>query len=147
MKIACKLKYDEEMSRHELNLLRQRIPLYLNYHRRSSQYPSFIQCINDNHMRQQFLAQYKNLAEQIRTHLMTIHVECAEAYMQQCNQQFNAGMDEIWKANKSLPSNQKLTLVMRNLLDQRLENIRACLQCTYKFKTQLAHVTSNFNEL
>ena len=147
MKVSCKLKYDQEMSKHELNLLRQRIPLYLNYDRRSSQYPSFIHCINDNYMRQQLFTEYKNLTEQIRTNLMAIHVECAKAYIQQCNKQFNVEMDEIWKVNKSLPSNQKLTPIMRNLMDQRLENIRACLQCTYKFKTQLAYVTSNMNEL
>ena len=133
------------MSKHELDLLRQRIPLYLNYHTRSGQYPSFIHCINDNNIREQLFSQSENLTEQVRTNLMTVQVECAEAYMQQCNKQFNIEMDEIWKVNKSLPSNQKLTSIMRNLMDQRLENIRACLQCTYKFKTQLAHVTSNIN--
>jgi hypothetical protein len=47
---------------------------------------------------------------------------------------------QIWDTEKTLPAEQQLTLMMQNLIHQRLANITARIECLYKLKIQLCQI-------
>ena len=146
MKRLCKLKYEQEITRHEVHFLKQRLSSHIASHPFRSQpiaQSSLIDSINNSDLRQQLYKQYKSVAEQARTTMMNVYMESAEGQMSQSDKQFSIEMNEMWKVNKSLPLDQQFTQVMLNLIDQRLANITARIKCVYKFKTDLLHVKSN----
>jgi hypothetical protein len=57
--------------------------------------------------------------------------------MQQCQKQFDVEMKQLWKTERTLPTEQQLTSTMQNLIDQHLTNISARIECIYKFKFNL----------
>lgn len=72
--------------------------------------------------------------------MMTISLKCAEAQTDRCQQQFNMEEKQIWDTEKTLPAEQQLTLMMQNLIHQRLANITARIEYLYKFKIQLCQI-------
>ncbi len=72
--------------------------------------------------------------------MMTISLKCAEAQRDRCQQQFNMEEKQIWDTEKTLPAEQQLTLMMQNLIHQRLANITARIEYLYKFKIQLCQI-------
>jgi hypothetical protein len=128
------------MTKHEMNLLKQQIPIYIASHRfehESIVQSSLINSISDQCIRQKLYQQYKDTAEQARIKMMTVYMECAQKQMQQCQDQFNVEMKQMWKTERTLPSKQQLTSMMQNLMDQHLINISARIECMYKFKFDL----------
>lgn len=144
MKQLCKLKYDQEITKHEANFLKQQIPQHMNSHPFEKELLigqlSLIDDIDDLLRRQQLYKQYKDTAEQGRTKIMALYLECAETQKNHCEKQFNKEAKEIWDTEKTLPSEQQLTPIMRTLINQRLANITARIECLYKFKIQLVKV-------
>ena len=140
VKHLCKLQYDQEMTKHEANFLKQQIPIHITSHpfeKESIAQLSFLDDIHDPIIRQQLYKQYKESAEQARMKMVDIYLECAEAQKNRCQQQFNVELKQMWNNETALPSEQQLTPMMRNLIDQRLANITARIKCLYKFKIQL----------
>jgi len=128
------------MTKHEANFLKQQSPIHIVAHpfeKESIAQLSLIDDINDPIIRQELYKQYKDTAEQARTNMMAVYLECAETQKDRCQQQFNVELKQIWDREKTLPSEQQLTPMMRNLIDQRLDNIKARIECLYKFKLQL----------
>jgi hypothetical protein len=68
-----------------------------------------------------------------------------EEQMDYCEKHFNNEMHDIWKINRTLPQNQQLTASMLNLIEQRLINITARIECIYKFKNQLFDIKLNIH--
>lgn len=143
MKQLCKLKYDQVITKHEANFLKQQISLHINSHPFDKEpigQLSLIDDIDDLLLRQKLYKQYKDTAEQGRTKIMALHLECAEAQKNHCEKQLNKEEREFWAKKKTLSSEQQLTPTMRSLIDQRLANITARIECLYKFKIQLVKV-------
>lgn len=61
-------------------------------------------------------------------------LECTEAQQHQYEQELKTESKELWDAEKLRPLDQQLTPIMRNLINQRLNNISARIECLYKFK-------------
>ncbi|CAF4590717.1 unnamed protein product, partial [Rotaria sp. Silwood2] len=80
----CKLKYDQEITRHKMIILKQRISLHKTLHpfedQSITQLP-FIDNINDPNIRQQLYKQYKNVTQQARVDIMTIYMKSVEPQM------------------------------------------------------------------
>ncbi|CAF1389602.1 unnamed protein product [Adineta steineri] len=148
MKRLCKLKCDQDMTKYEVILLKEKITIHLASHpfeRESIAQSPLINSIRDTKVREQVYKQYKNTAEQARIKMMTIYMECAEGQKQQCQTQYDIEMKEAYKIQRDLPSDQQLTKLMWNLIEQRLTNISARIECIYKFKTRLFHLQSTIH--
>lgn len=145
-KRLCKLKYNQELSKHEVNFLKQQTPIYLASHPFEKQ-PiaelSLMDNISNPTLRQQLYEQYKQTAEQARMKMMQMYVECASEQTDQYQEQFNTEMKQMWERETTLSSEQRMTPIMHKLLDQRLANITARFECLYKFKIQLLKVPTN----
>ena len=140
MKHLCKLNYNKEMAKREVNLLKEKISSHITSHPFQSEsiaQSSLIDTVKDSCKRQQLYQQSKNVAEEARTQMMATYMECAEEQMKQCQKQHDIELKDIWNMQKSLPIDQQLTTLMQNLTEQRLVNITAQIECMYKFKTQL----------
>ena len=130
------------MTKHAAHFLKQQqIPIYLASHPFEKHQPiaqfSLIADIHDPIIRQQLYKQYKDTAEQGRMNMMTVYLECAEVQRSRCQQKFDSEVKERWNTEKTLPFQQQLIGMMRNLIEQRLANITARIECLYKFKLQL----------
>jgi len=149
MKRLCQLKYHQEMTKYEVNLLNEKILTYIPSHPFEREsiigQSSLIDRICNPRIRQQLYKQYKNVAEQARNNMMTVYMKCAEGQKQQCQIQYDIVLKEIYDMEKTLPSNQRLTKTMWNLIEQLLANISAHMECIYKFKRQLFHLKSNIH--
>ncbi|CAF1344517.1 unnamed protein product [Adineta steineri] len=148
MERLCKLKCDQDMTKYEVILLKEKISIHLASHpfeRESIAQSPLINSIRDTKVREQVYKQYKNTAEQARIKMMTIYMECAEGQKQQCQTQYDIEMKEAYKIQRDLPSDQQLTKLMWNLIEQRLTNISARIECIYKFKTRLFHLQSTIH--
>jgi hypothetical protein len=149
MKHLCKLKRNQELTKYEVNLLKEKISTYLPSHpfERESiiAQSSLIDHISNPRIRQQLYEQYKNVAEQARTNMMTVYMKCAEGQKQQCQNQYDIGLKEIYDIEKTLLSHQRLTKAMWDLIEHILANISARIECVYKFKRQLFHLKSNIH--
>ena len=147
MKRLCKLKSNQERTQYEVNLLKEKISTYIPSHpfERESiiAQSSLIDRISNPNIRQQRYKHYKHVAEQARNNMMTVSMQCAEGQKQQCQIQYDIALKEICDKEKILPSNQRLTKVMWDLIKQLSENISARIACVYKFKKQLFHLKSN----
>lgn len=134
------------MTKHEANFLKQKIPLHIASHpfeKESIAQLSIIDDICDPIIRQQLYRQYKDTAEQARIKMTNLSLKCAQEQRTRCQQQFDVEVEQMWNQEKTLSSKQQLTQIMRNLIDQRLTNITARIECLYKFKIQLYQIKSN----
>jgi hypothetical protein len=145
----CKLKRHQELTKYEVNLLKEKISTYLPSHpfeRESSiTQSSLIDRISTPKIRQQLYTQYKNVAEQARNNMMTVYMKCAEEQKQQCQIQYDMKLKEIYDIEKTLPSYQRLTKTMWDLIEHILANMSARIECLYKFKRQLFHLKLNIH--
>jgi len=147
IKCLCKLKYNQEITKHEANFLKQQIPINLTTQPFEKHFiatqVSFLNDISDPILRQQFYQQYKETAEQARIKMISTILECAEAQRDRYQQELKLETNQLWDAEKLRPSNQQLTPMMRNLINQRLDNISARIECIYKLKLQLFQAKLN----
>ncbi|CAF4574193.1 unnamed protein product, partial [Rotaria magnacalcarata] len=74
------------------------------------------------------------------TNKVTISLDLIKQHMHQCQKQFNKEFEHMWHNQKTLSPDQRLTSTMVHLIDQRLANIDARLECIYKLKAQLLKI-------
>ncbi|CAF4165869.1 unnamed protein product [Rotaria sordida] len=148
MKRICKLKYNQEMTKCEVKLMKEKIASHLISHRfehESIIKLSRINSIRESRTREELYKQFKNVAEQTRSNMMIAYMECAEGQKQQYQKQYDVAMKELHDIQEMHPSNQQLTEVMWNLIQQRLTNITSHIESIYKFKTQLFRLKSTIH--
>ncbi len=149
MERLCQLKYNQEMTKYEVNLLKEKISIYIPSHPFEREsiigQSSLIDRISNPKIRQQLFKQYKNVAEQARNSMMNVYMKCAEGQKQQCQIQYDIVLKEMYALEKTLPSNQRLTKTMWELIEQLLANMSARIECVYKIKRQLLHLKSNIH--
>ena len=146
MKYLCKLKYYQEMTKYEVNFLKEKTSTHRFSHpfECESMVKSF-STIQTSEIRQELYQQYKTVAEQARNYLMTISMECAQQQKQHYHKEFETAMKEMWEKEKTLPYDHRLTIRMQQLLQQRFDDISARIECLYKFKMQLFCLRSHIH--
>ncbi len=93
--------------------------------------------IRDPRLRETLHEEYKNVSGQARSTMTAMYLKCAEKQKQQCQLDFNAAMADTLDRQQQLPFDEKLTAYMYELLQKRLANVGARLECEYKFKIEL----------
>lgn len=150
MKRLCKLKYNQEITKHELILLNEKISLYCQSHPFQCESIAKLSCVNEIrniHSKQQLYNQYKSVAEHARNNMMNIYRECAEGQHQQCQEKFEVSIKEIQDIQISLPLNEQLTATMWTIIQERLAHISTHVEYLYQLKAQLFRLKSNVQSL
>ena len=93
--------------------------------------------IRDPRLRETLHEEYKNVSGQARSTMMAMYLKCTEKQKQQCQLDFDAAMADTLDRQQQLPFDEKLTPYMYELLQKRLANVGARLECEYKFKIEL----------
>ena len=93
--------------------------------------------IRDPCLRDALHEEYKNVSGQARSTMMVMYLNCAEKQQQQCQLDFDAAMADVLVEQQKLPFDERLTPYMCELLEKRLANVCARLECDYKFKIEL----------
>ena len=96
-----------------------------------------LESIRDPRMREALHEEYKNVSGQARNTMMAMYLKCAEKQKQQCQLDFDAAMADTLDRQQQLPFDEKLAPYMCELLQKRLANVGARLECEYKFKIEL----------
>ncbi len=101
----CQLKYEQERTKYEAKFLKQQIPIYIAAHpleKHSIAQSSLIDRIRHPIMRQELYQHYQETAEQARMKMMTVYQKYAEAKRDQCQQQFDLAMKQLWERERNL---------------------------------------------
>ncbi|CAF2075353.1 unnamed protein product [Rotaria magnacalcarata] len=136
-------KYQEEITKEEYNLLKQRISFYKSY-----QTPielaqeTFFNAIENGDIRQKSHDQYINIAQQAKEDMLQLYLSSAKAQMDRYRKQLNSKLKQFWLEQRSLPKDKKLTALIINLIEQRWKNMSESVQCVYKYKLDLLHLNS-----
>ena len=93
--------------------------------------------IRDRRLRETLHEEYKNMSGQARSTMTGMYLKCAEKQKQQCQLDFDAAMIDTLDRQEQLPSDEKFTPYMCELLQKRLANVGASLECDYMFKIEL----------
>ncbi|CAF1670998.1 unnamed protein product [Rotaria magnacalcarata] len=143
LKRLCKYKYEEKITEYEFNLFKNQISEHCllnsvqNQHNANS---SLIVTAHSAMMQEKFFKQYAEIESHTSTNKVTISLDLIKQHMHQCQKQFNNELEQMWHNQRTLSSDQRLTSTMLHLIDQRLANIDARLECIYKFKAQLLKI-------
>lgn len=136
------MKYEEAITKYEWKYL-QKEPSSENSTFNSLQTQfygqlSMIEGLHNVRKREQLYREYIEATQQAKTAIMKLSLETAEEQMHQCQKRFNIKMNQIWSNENQLPLDQRLTPRMIYLIEQRLANIDARLECIHKYKLQLS---------
>ncbi|CAF2087086.1 unnamed protein product [Rotaria magnacalcarata] len=143
LKRLCKYKYEETITKYEFNLFKNQIPEHClsnsvqNQHRANS---SLVATAHSAMIQEKFFKQYVEVESHTSTNKVTISLDLIKQHMHQCQKQFNKEFEHMWHNQKTLSPDQRLTSTMVHLIDQRLANIDARLECIYKLKAQLLKI-------
>ena len=96
--------------------------------------------IQDPRMKERLYQEYKNVAEQARNNMMTLSMACAEEQKRQCHEDYEIAVTAMLNSRKKLTTDPKITQPMCDLIQQRLANIGARIECEYSFKTLLVQL-------
>ncbi|CAM4819703.1 unnamed protein product [Rotaria magnacalcarata] len=127
-------KYQEEITKEEYNLLKQRISFYKSY-----QTPielaqeTFFNAIENGDIRQKSHDQYINIAQQAKEDMLQLYLSSAKAQMYRYRKQLNSKLKQFWLEQRSLPKDKKLTALIINLIEQRWKNMSESVQYIYPF--------------
>ena len=82
--------------------------------------------------RQELYDQYRNVTHQVRENVIRLCLSSAENQMDRYCEQLNRKLEQFWFEQQSLPTDQKLTAAMINLIEQHCKNISDCVKCVYE---------------
>ncbi|CAF4845295.1 unnamed protein product [Rotaria socialis] len=142
----CKLKYEEAITKYHFNSLKQCIPEHFTLNSTRNQLigkSSVIDSIQDANMRKKLSKHYIQIVEQAKADIMILARDTAERQMRQYQKQYDMEMNQMWQHEKIIPTDQRLTSTMIDLMGKRLVNIDARTEYIYKCKAQLFQVKTN----
>ncbi|CAF1489852.1 unnamed protein product [Adineta steineri] len=140
------VRYKQDVTREEVQLVKQRISHYNNSPRSKLQitHPTFITTITNQDFQQQLNNQLTNAVEQAKDDMLNLYVKTAETQMEHYGKQYyDRELDKIFVERKSLPVDQQLTTIMVNLLEQRADNRKERIKYVNQFKIHCLHSNSN----
>ncbi|CAF1364388.1 unnamed protein product [Adineta steineri] len=140
------VRYKQDVTREEVQLVKQRIYHYNNSPRSKLQisHPRFITTISNQDFQQQLNNQLTNAVEQAKNDILNLYVKTAETQMEHYGKQYyDKELDKIFVGRKSLPVDQQLTTIMVNLLEERADNRKERIKYVNQFKIHCLHSNSN----
>ncbi|CAF3999887.1 unnamed protein product, partial [Adineta steineri] len=138
--------YKQDVTREEVQLVKQRISHYNNSPRSKLQisHPTFITTITKQDFQQQIINQLTNAVEQAKDDMLNLYVKTAEIQMEHYSKPYyDKELEKIYVERNSLPIDQKLTTIMRNLLEQRADNRKERIKYVNEFKICCLDSNSN----
>lgn len=136
-------KYQEEITREEYYLLQKRLCIHNSSHVGLELATEIIFNTNESqHLRQDLYQQYLIVAQKAKEDMIELYLSSAKAQMERYHKQFYTKLKQFWLAQQSVPSNNRMTKLVIDLIEQRLENISESVKCTYKYKFDLLHMNS-----
>ena len=134
----CKLKYKQEITKSNVNFLIETVPIHLSVHppfdSHSLVRAPIINSLHKPYLQQELYIDYKKISERARTNQLNVYTKTLENQMYYLEKQLNQIVDKVYKINSSIQStNEHLSSIMLNMIDQHLNNITAYIQSIYKF--------------
>ena len=124
------------MGKHEVLLVNEKLTARSSVLSFDESSPS-LESIRHPRLREALHEEYKNVTERARNTMMAMYLKCAEKQKQQSQLDFDAALVDTLDRQRKLPFDEKLTPYMCELLQKRLANVSARLECEYKFKIEL----------
>jgi len=143
MKNLCSSKYAQETAEQEVNLLQQKINYYnspaQSFESSTLAQVTLIDSIQNATIRQQLFNRYKETTEKFKAKMFALYMKTAEDQRDEFNQKYEADVKKMWSDRRSFPENEKIPLIMIELIEQRCKKISERIKCIYKFKVQSMH--------
>jgi hypothetical protein len=140
---VCQSKYEQETTEQEYHFLQQQINYYHLPNQSFESSPiaqsTLIDSIKNLDIRQQLFQQYRDIAEQSRANIFTLYLKSAEEQREEYKNKYD---DHIKKMSCN-NNNEKLPIIMIQLINQRCNKISERIKCIYKFKIQSIGSKSN----
>ncbi|CAF1249506.1 unnamed protein product [Adineta ricciae] len=141
MKQLCASIYEQEITGQEFHLLQQQITYCKSFSESFECSPLFqsklIDSIQNLHTREQLFKQYKDIAEQSKHMMLTLYVKTAQEQRDNCRMKLDTTMNKLWSDRQSHSDKNKISLIMVNLIGQRMNKIAERIQCVYKYQAFL----------
>lgn len=134
------MKQENVKSKYEVEMLKQRVlHHYLPEPLNSLQLPlpllpSSLDTIIDPKIRQNLLDHYKKIIEQMKSEMMALYINIAEAKMHECQLKFVQDTVQMRPDQRSTTTDQRLSQSMIHIVEQRFKNIDERLQYLYNLK-------------
>ncbi|CAF3873658.1 unnamed protein product [Rotaria sp. Silwood1] len=146
-KYLSTLKYQEAITRHQFTTLKQDIiqdlkPISFR-HQLIQKFPNIGSFMHTT-LQTKFTQQLINTTETTTVNMLKLSLEISEGQMRHYQKQYNMGMDELWRKQKILTSNERFTPAMLHFMGERLAYIDARLECIYNLKRQLCKIKQKY---
>lgn len=102
----------------------------------SSTLPSYIQSIEDRHVRQRLSYRYERILQETKTNMIFLLIQSGESKLRSCQQAFDDAMANIWKQHRQTSVEQRLNQTMIEFIDHRLKNITERFQMIHQYRLQ-----------
>jgi len=130
-----KEKAQQEMIHFKFGILFKKLPESLNILEDSL--PISITTISDSIIRERLSNEYLRIIERTKADLTRVLTTAAEAKKIDCEKKFIRETAEIWKKQRQLPIEERLTTTMLTSVEERQKNIVECLKHIYELKGNL----------
>ena len=91
--------------------------------------------IQDSVVRAGLSEDYRRVIDRTNFDLTNVLTSACEAAKIDCEKTLNAALAEIWHGQHRLPNGARLPSTLLSLIEQRQENITACVTQIYSLKT------------
>ncbi|CAF4231825.1 unnamed protein product [Rotaria magnacalcarata] len=140
MKQLCHSMYKKETTEQEVHLIQQQINYY-NLSDQSFEDSSLLQStsihsIENSLIRQHLLNQYKDIIAQSKTFFLNVRMTIAEEQQDKYKEIHDLEIKKMWLDRHIMNHQEKLPLIMIDLINECCHKIHECIQCIYKFKIQ-----------
>ncbi|CAF4406277.1 unnamed protein product [Rotaria magnacalcarata] len=140
MKQLCHSMYKKETTEQEVHFIQQQINYY-NLSDQSFEDSSLLQStsihsIENSLIRQHLLNQYKDIIAQSKTFFLNVRMTIAEEQQDKYKEIHDLEIKKMWLDRHIMNHQEKLPLVMIDLINECCHKIHECIQCIYKFKIQ-----------
>jgi hypothetical protein len=99
-----------------------------------SSLPRSITTISSSVIRERLSERYIRIIQRAKADLMDVLTSAAEAKKVDCENNFHQETAEIWKNQRAMPVQERLTPLMLKIIEQRQKNIVECLKYIYDLK-------------
>lgn len=138
-KHLCRVKYEQEKAKYELDYLKQQIFIYRTCYAFEHESIQMASTLNNHRYNPAICHRYYKSIEQARTKMINSFLANANMKRQHFDKRFQLEMQHFCEREEVLSPRHKLTIKMQQLIDRCLRNITKHVECIYKFKNQLLH--------
>lgn len=97
---------------------------------------SLFDSIDNADVREQLYTQYRQVIEQSGMDILNLYVNSGKTQMQHYQREHTNEIKRVWQVQRSLPLDSKLTDIMMDLLEKRVDVIVERIKCIYNYRAQ-----------